>query len=200
MSPSAQICGSIAAMSPAVIAAIVIGFIVLIGLVGFAMYNSLVKARNMADESWSGVDVQLKRRRDLVPNLVSTVQAYAAHERDTFDAVTQARSAAEGAGNAAQGVPAENMLTAAITGLFGVAEAYPDLKASDNFLDLQRQLANVENNVAAARNIYNGNARSYNDKVQSFPSLLIAGPIGFKTREYFEAADNERGPVKVGFR
>jgi LemA protein len=182
-----------------VVAAVVVGVIVLIALTVFVLYNGLVRARNMTDESWSGVDVQLKRRRDLVPNLVSTVQAYAAHERQTFDAVTQARAAAEGAGSPAQGVPAENALTAAITGLFGVAEAYPDLKASTNFLDLQNQLTNIEDNVAAARSIYNGNARNYNDKVQAFPNMLVAGPLGFKTREYFEAAASERGPVAVGF-
>jgi LemA protein len=186
-------------MSSAAIIGIVVGVIVLLGLLVFAMYNGLVKARNMADESWSGVDVQLKRRRDLIPNLVSTVQAYATHERETFDAVTQARAAAEGAGNAAQGVPAENMLTAALTGLFGVAEAYPDLKASDNFIDLQNQLGNVEDNVVAARNIYNGNARNYNDKIQSFPQLLIAGGLGFKSREYVEATGAERERVDVSF-
>jgi LemA protein len=186
-------------MSPAAIIGIVIGAVVLIGLIVFVIYNGLVKARNMADESWSGVDVQLKRRRDLIPNLVSTVQAYATHERETFDAVTQARATAEGASNPAQGVPAENMLTAALTGLFGVAEAYPDLKASDNFIDLQNQLANVEDNVAAARNIYNGNARNYNDKVQSFPNMFVAGPLGFKAREYFEATGAERERVDVSF-
>lgn len=186
-------------MSGAVIAAIIVGLIILLGIIAFVIYNGLVRARNMADESWSGVDVQLKRRRDLIPNLVSTVQAYAAHERQTFDAVTQARAAAEGAGNAAQGVPAENMLTAALTGLFGVAEAYPDLKASQNFIDLQEQLSSVEENVAAARTIYNGNARSYNDKIQTFPNMLIAGPGGFKGREYFEATGADRERVNVSF-
>jgi LemA protein len=186
-------------MSSAAVIGIVVGVVVLLALIGFVLYNGLVKARNMADESWSGVDVQLKRRRDLIPNLVSTVQAYATHERETFDAVTSARAAAEGAGNAAQGVPAENMLTAALTGLFGVAEAYPDLKASENFLDLQNQLGDIEDNVAAARTIYNSNARSYNDKIQSVPSMFIAGPLGFKTREYFEATGAERQRVDVSF-
>jgi LemA protein len=186
-------------MSTAGVIGIVAGVIVLLGLIVLGLFNGLVKARNMADESWSGVDVQLKRRRDLIPNLVSTVQAYATHERTTFDAVTQARAAAEGAGNAAQGVPAENMLTAALTGLFGVAEAYPDLKANANFLDLQNQLTNIEDNVAAARSIYNGNARNYNDKVQSFPNNLVAGALGFKRREYFEADLSDIAPATVGF-
>jgi LemA protein len=186
-------------MDPAVLILIVVGAVVLIALIVLLLYNGLVRARNMVDESWSGVDVQLKRRRDLVPNLVSTVQAYATHEREVFDSVTAARAAAEGAGGVAQAVPAENMLTAAITGMMGIAEAYPELKASDNFLDLQNQLTDIENNVQASRQIFNGNARSYNDKVQSFPSLLVAGPLGFKKRDYFEATSAEEAPVKVGF-
>ena len=190
----------IADMSSQALAAIIIVGILFVATIVLVLYNGLIRARNMADESWSGVDVQLKRRRDLVPNLVQTVQGYADHERQTIEAVTAARALATGAaGAAAKAVPAENALTAALTGLFGVVENYPDLKASDNFLDLQKQLSEIENQVVAARNIYNGNARAYNDRVQTFPNTLIAGPFGFKKRAYFEAAAGERGVVTVGF-
>lgn len=184
-------------MLPAIV---VLAVLILLGLFFFVLYNGLVRARNMADEGWSGIEVQLKRRRDLIPNLVSTVQGYAAHERQTFDAVTQARANAEqAAGGPAQGVPAENVLTAAMTGLFGVAEAYPDLKASANFLQLQGELSSIEDNLAGARGIYNGNARNYNDKIQAFPAMLIASPLGFQAREYFEATKADYAPAKVNF-
>ncbi len=180
---------------------IIVFAIAFIGITILLIYNGLVKARNMTDESWSGVDVQLKRRRDLIPNLVTTVQGYAAHERQTLDAVTEARVVAEAAvvGGARQAVGAENALTRSLGGLFLVAEQYPDLKASQNFLQLQKELANIETNIAGARSIYNGNARNYNDKVQSFPALVVAGSLGFKTRPYFEATLAERTSVPVGF-
>lgn len=172
-----------------------------LGILVFALYNSLVKARNMTDESWSGIDVQLKRRRDLIPNLVTTVQAYAAHERQTFDSVTEARVIAEAAsvGGGSPAVKAENALTRSLGGLFMVAEQYPDLKASQNFIQLQQELANIETNIAGARSIFNGNARNYNDKIQAFPALLFAGTLGFKARAYFEATSIERAPAVVGF-
>lgn len=178
-------------------------FVVLavLAIAGFVIYNGLVKARNMTDESWSGIDVQLKRRRDLIPNLVTTVQGYAAHERQTLDSVTEARVVAEAAAVAEppQAVKAENMLTRALGGLFAVAEQYPDLKASQNFIQLQQELANIETNIAGSRSIYNGNARNYNDKIQSFPALLIAGSLGFRERPYFEATAAERAAAVVGF-
>lgn len=180
---------------------IIVFAIAFIGVTVLLTYNTLVKARNMVDESWSGVDVQLKRRRDLIPNLVSTVQAYAVHERQTFDSVTEARVVAEAAsvGTASQAVRAENALTRTLGGLFAVAEQYPDLKASQNFIQLQQELANIETNIAGARSIFNGNARDYNDKIQAFPALLIAGPLGFSDRPYFEATMAERNPIPVGF-
>jgi LemA protein len=177
-------------------------FCALIVLAGYVLgvYNGLVKARNETDEGWSGVDVQLKRRRDLIPNLVSTVQAYAAHEAQTLQAVTEARVVAEAASHAgvAQAAPAENRVTQSLRGLFAVAENYPQLKADRNFMQLQVTLVDIENNVAGARTIYNGNARLYNDKVQSFPANLMAPALGFKPRPYVEAAAGERAPVRVG--
>lgn len=175
--------------------------IALAGAFVLLTYNRLVRARNMTDESWSGVDVQLKRRRDLIPNLVSSVQAYAAHERQTLEAVTEARVVAEAAvaGGAGQAVKAENTLTRQLGGLFAVAEQYPDLKASENFLQLQNELSSIESNVAGARSIFNGNARSYNDKIQAFPALLIAGTLGFRERDYFAATNADRAVADVTF-
>lgn len=166
------------------------------------LYNRMVRERNMVDESWSGVDVQLKRRRDLIPNLVSTVQGYAAHEAQTLQALTEDRVIAESASHAGptQAAPAENRLTSSLRGLFAVAENYPQLKADKNFLQLQVELVNIENNVAGARAIYNGNARSYNDRLQTFPANTIAGPLGFKPRPYVEAAARERGVPGAEFR
>lgn len=179
----------------------IVFLVAFLGILVLLLYNGLVKARNMTDESWSGIDVQLKRRRDLIPNLVTTVQAYAAHERQTFDSVTEARVIAEAAavGGGSPAVKAENSLTRSLGGLFMVAEQYPDLKASQNFIQLQQELANIETNIVGARSIFNGNARNYNDKIQSFPALLIAGTLGFKDRAYFEATSIERTPAVVGF-
>lgn len=165
------------------------------------LYNSLVRARNMADESWSGVEVQLKRRRDLIPNLVETVKAYAAHEAQTLQEVTEDRVVAVSASHAgpAQAAPAENRLTQGLRNIFAVAESYPNLKADANFRQLSQELVNIENNVAGARAIYNGNARSYNDKSQSFPANAFAGTLGFKARPYVEAAAKERGVGRIDF-
>lgn len=164
-------------------------------------YNQMVKARNAADEAWSGIDVQLKRRRDLIPNLVQTVEGYAAHERETFERVLEARVIAEaaGVGGAKQAVPSENLLSATIGRLFAVAEQYPDLKASENFLQLQRELSSIENNIAGSRAIYNSNAREYNDRIQSFPVNLIAGTLGFDDLLYFETTLDEQAPRPVNF-
>ena len=164
-------------------------------------YNRMVKARNAADEAWSGIDVELRRRRELVPNLVQTVQGYAAHEQQTFDRVLEARVIADAAAVAGtkQAVPAENVLTATLGRLFAVAEQYPQLKASENFLQLQRELGIIENSIAGSRSIYNSNARDYNDRIQSFPVNLIAGPLGFNDRIYFEATMAERAAQTVSF-
>lgn len=165
------------------------------------LYNRAVKSRNMAEEAWSGVDVQLKRRRDLIPNLVATVQGYAAHEQQTLTNLTEDRVVAESAshGGPRTAAPAENRLTNSLRGLFAVVEKYPQLKADQNFLQLQRQLIDIENNVAGARAIYNSNARDYNDRIQSFPTNTFASTTGFKPCPYVEAAARERGVAQVVF-
>jgi LemA protein len=167
-----------------------------------AAYNRLVRLRNQADASWAQIDVQLKRRYDLIPNLVQTVQGYAAHERGTLDAVVAARGNAmnlsQGAGPA-QRAEAESMLSQALGRLIVVAEAYPDLKANQNFASLQIELANTEDKIAYARQFLNGAVQSYNNAVQTVPTNLIAGVSGFRSREFFQAAGEERGPVQVRF-
>ena len=159
-----------------------------------ALYNGLVQKRNRVDNAWAQIEVQLKRRHDLIPNLVETVKGYAAHERGTFEAVTQARAAASGAQGPAQAAAAEGILGQALGRLFAVAEAYPDLKASTNFLDLQQQLQDTENKIAVSRQVYNDTVLTFNNAIQVFPAVLIAGPFGFTRREFFEiedAADRE---------
>ena len=163
------------------------------------IYNRLVTLRNRVDNAWSQIDVQLKRRYDLIPNLVETVKGYAAHERETFEAVIQARSAAMSAqGVAAQG-EAENVLTGALKSLFALAEAYPDLKANQNFMMLQEELSGTESKIAYARQFYNDSVMTFNTSQQTFPSNLIAGVFGFKPREYFEIEEEAKEPVKVQF-
>jgi LemA protein len=176
----------------AVVAAVVIYAIV--------VFNSLVRTRQMANEAWSGIDVQLKRRSDLVPNLVDSVKGYAAHERGVLEQVTQLRAAAQAlpSGDVAARAQAEGALSAALRQLFAVAENYPDLKASANFLQLQQQLSDLENELQMARRYYNGTVRNLNVLVQSFPSNLIAGLAGFAPRDYFEVADaGERAAPQV---
>ncbi len=164
------------------------------------IYNGLVKMRNRTNEAWSDIDVQLKRRYDLIPNLVETVKGYAKHERELFEKVTKARTAAMGAETVKEQEQAENMLTGALKSLFAVAENYPDLKASQNFLELQRELSDTENKIQAARRFYNGNVRDFNTKIQSFPNNLIAGMLGFKIRDFFELEEEAaKEPVKVAF-
>jgi LemA protein len=181
--------------------AIVVVLVIVFAVYLWVIYNSLVKARNMTDESWAGVDIQLKRRRDLLPNLVATVQGYAAHEAETLQAVTEARVIADAAAQAGSNTAAlaENRVTHSLRGLFAVTENYPNLKADGNFLQLQVTLVDIENNVAGARAIYNSNARSYNDKIQSFPANLFASTLGFRSRPYVEAAARERAAAQVGF-
>jgi len=174
------------------VAAIVIVWIIM-------AYNSLVKLKNRAKEAWSDIDVQLKRRYDLIPNLVETVKGYAAHEKELFEKVTLARAAAMGAHGMKDKANAENMLSETLKSLFAVSENYPDLKASTNFLELQRELADTENKVQAARRFYNTNVRDLSIKVESFPSNVIASMFGFKQMELFEAEEGEKESVAVKF-
>ena len=162
-------------------------------------YNRLVKLRNRIANAWAQIDVQLKRRYDLIPNLVETVKGYAKHERETFDAVTQARANAINAQGVAAQAGAENMLTSTLKSLFAVAEAYPELKANQNFLALQEELTSTEGRIAYARQFYNDAVLQLNTKVQSFPSNVVANMFGFREHEYFEADDTSRGPVSVQF-
>jgi len=164
-----------------------------------AIFNGLVRLRNRVSEAWSDIDVQLKRRYDLIPNLINTVKGYAAHESGVFEKVTAARAAAMQAGTASDKAQAENMLTDTLKSLFAVAEAYPDLKANQNFLELQRELSDTENKIQAARRFYNGNVLELNNKIDMFPSNIIAGMFAFTKREFFEVADGEKAPVEVKF-
>src|SRR3989344_5326491 len=164
-------------------------------------FNRLVTLTNRAKEAWADIQVQLKRRYDLIPNLVETVKGYAAHESSAFENVTKARAAAMGATTAQEHAKTENMLTGALKSLFAVAEAYPDLKANQNFLELQRELSDTENKIQAARRFYNSNVKDMNTKVDSVPTNIIAGMFGFGKEEFFDLDETpaEREPVKVNF-
>lgn len=164
-----------------------------------AVYNGLIKLKNRVDEAWSDIDVQLKRRHDLIPNLVNTVKGYAAHERELFEKVTAARTAAMSAGTPAEKEKAENILSGTLKSLFAVAEAYPDLKANQNFLELQRELTDTEDKIMASRRFYNGNVRDFNTKIQVFPTNIIAGMLNFTKRDFFQAEEGEKEPVNVQF-
>ncbi|MDD5094043.1 MAG: LemA family protein [Dehalococcoidia bacterium] len=181
---------------------IVIGLVVLIGLFLIVMYNGLVRLRNQVKNAWAQIDVQLKRRHDLIPNLVETVKGYASHERGTFEAVTNARNmaqAAVGKGVAAQ-AKAEGELSGVLSRLLAVAEAYPDLKANQNFLALQEELTSTENKIAFSRQFYNDSVLGFNNKIQMFPSNIIAGTFGFKQGEFFQTeSPAEREVPKVSF-
>ena len=182
------------------IAAIVIVVIVVVVLAFFWFgYNSLVRNRNRVDNAWSQIDVQLKRRHDLIPNLVETVKGYAAHERGTFESVTNARANAINAQGPQQTAQAENMLTGALKSLFAVAEAYPDLKANQNFLQLQEELTATEDKVAYARQFYNDSVLTYNTRIQQFPTVLLAGMFHFEKRDFFDAEPGDTEPVQVQF-
>jgi LemA protein len=163
-------------------------------------YNGLVRLRNQLDNAWAQIDVQLKRRHDLIPNLVETVKGYATHERGTLEAVIQARNMAVNAKTVADRAQAENVLTGALKSLFAVAEAYPDLKANQNFMSLQEELTGTENKVAFSRQFYNDTVMSFNTQIQVFPSNLIANMFNFKSRDFFEVkAEEEREAPKVKF-
>jgi LemA protein len=179
---------------------IVVGLVLVLGLIYVLIRNSMIGSRNRVDESWSGIDVQLKRRHDLVPNLVETVKGYATHERETFEKVTQARANAMQASGPAAASAAEGLLNAALTDLRAVAEQYPDLRATENFQQLSRNLSELEDEIQASRRIYNSNVQAYNTKIQIFPNSMIASSGGFTAREFFEITNAaEREPVQVSF-
>ncbi len=181
---------------------IVLGVLAVIVLWAIVAYNKFVTLVNRAKEAWADIDVQLKRRYDLIPNLVETVKGYAKHESSAFENVTKARAAAMGAQGVAEKGKAENMLTDALKSIFAVAEAYPDLKANTNFLELQRELSDTENKIQSARRFYNTNVRDLAVALESFPSNIIGNMFGFKPREFFELGEGEeaaRQPVKVSF-
>lgn len=180
---------------PFILIAVVVLFIVFI----WATYNSLVTLKTRIAEALSGIDVQLKRRVDLIPNLVETVKGYASHEKAIFENVTKARSSLMKADTMEDKAAANNMLTGALKSLFAVAEAYPDLKASANFSDLQRQLEDTEDKIAYSRQFYNSNCLEYNTKLQTFPSNLVASQFGFAKADFFGATEEERKEVKVSF-
>ena len=178
---------------------VVLALVVLVGLLLVLTYNGLVRLRNRIEGAWAQIDVQLRRRYDLIPNLVETVKGYATHERETLEAVIAARNAAQQAHGVAEQAQAENVVTGALRQLFAVSEAYPDLKANEVFLNLQEELSGTEGRIAYARQYYNDAVQRYNTKIQSFPSMVVAGPLGFTEREYFEADEGSRGPVQVDF-
>jgi len=185
-------------MSITIIVLIILALLVL-WFIG--MFNGFVRLVNRTKEAWADIEVQLKRRYDLIPNLVATVKGYAAHESTAFEKVTQARAAAMGARTAGEHGKTEAVLGQAITGLFGIAEAYPDLKANVNFLELQRELSDTENKIQAARRFYNTNVRDLNTKIEMFPGNIFANIFNFKTMEFFDIPDDgvESKPVEVKF-
>lgn len=175
---------------------IIIAIVVVLAIVVIAIYNSLVTLRVRVDEAWSDITVQLKRRVDLIPNLVETVKGYAKHESGVFEEVTKARASVMSAKGVKETGQAENMLEGALKSLFAVAEAYPDLKASQNFVELQQELVDTEDKIQASRRFYNGGVRDLNTKIQTFPSNVIAGIFGFKNREFFELDAEEAAKVE----
>jgi len=181
---------------------VIIGIVVVVAIALASIYNGLVRSRNQVKNAWAQIDVQLKRRYDLIPNLVETVKGYASHERETLEAVTQARNLAQQVSNAGVGERAkvEGELSSALSRLLAVAEAYPDLKANQNFLALQEELTSTENKIGFSRQFYNDSVFRYNNKTQVFPSNIVAGMFGFKTAEFFETtAAIEREAPKVSF-
>jgi LemA protein len=186
-------------MTPTIL--IILGAVILIAIWVIAMYNGLVRGKNRTDESWSDIDVQLKRRYDLIPNLVETVKGYAAHEKTTLDEVITARNRAMSvtAGPSTAKAEAETQLAGALKSVFALSEAYPDLKANQNFLELQRELTDTEDKIQAARRFYNGNVRDFNTSLQVFPTNIINGMLNFKAYEFFQAAEDEKAPVQVKF-
>ncbi len=181
---------------------IIIGIIALLALIVMSMYNGLVRSKNRVDEAWSDIDVQLKRRHDLIPNLVETVKGYAAHEQVTLEKVIVARNAAMAAQSSQDPKAveqAENALSSTLKSIFALAESYPDLKANQNFLELQRDLTDTEDKIMASRRFYNTNVRDFNTKLQVFPTNIFGNMLGFKVYTFFEAAETEKEPVAVKF-
>src|SRR3954471_20593651 len=186
----------VAAMTWVIVLVVVL---VILAIAGVAIYNRLVRLRNRTENSWAQVDVQLRRRYDLIPNLVAAVKGYAAHERGTFEEVTQARTAAQQAQGVAQQAEAENVLTAAIGRLFAVAEAYPQLRATENFQQLQAQLAETEQNIAVSRQVYNDTVLTYDNALETVPTNIVAGLFSFSPRAYFETEAATREAPSVQF-
>src|ERR671910_2312442 len=178
---------------------IVIGVVALLVVGLILLYNRLVNLRNRVENAWAQVDVQLKRRYDLIPNLVETVKGYAAHERETFEAVTQARARAQQAQTPGETAAAEGILGAALGRLFAVAEAYPELQADENFRQLQDELAQTENRIAVSRQVYNDTVLTFNTAIQTVPGVLVAGPFGFPRKEFFELEGEAREAPRVTF-
>jgi LemA protein len=176
---------------------VLVVILVVLALVLVGLYNRLVRYRNRVDNAWAQVEVQLKRRWDLIPNLVETVKGYAAHERGVFEAVTEARTRAQQAQGPAESAQAEGILSQALGRLFAVAEAYPDLKATQNFQELQAQLSETEDKVAVSRQVYNDTVLTYHNAIQTFPGALLAGPFGFTKREFFEVEDEAQRAAPV---
>jgi len=182
-----------------IVLAVVVGAFLLFSLFLLATYNGLVRGRVRCREAWSGIDVQLKRRASLIPNLVETVKGYAAHEKTVLENVTRARAMLEQAGGAAQAAQADNVLTGALRSLFAVAENYPQLKANENFLALQQELSDIEEKVAFARQFYNRNVMDFNTRIEVFPNVIIANMFNFDPFEFFEAEEGAREDVQVSF-
>ena len=178
---------------------VLVVLIVLIGVYVAMTYNKLVSLRNQIENAWSQIDVQLKRRYDLIPNLVETVKGYASHERETLEAVISARNAGMNAQTMGEQAAAENQLTGALGSLFALSESYPDLKANQNFMQLQEELTGTEGRISYAREQYNNSVFGYNTRIQSFPANILAGMFSFTAREYFQAEDESRGPVNISF-
>jgi len=178
---------------------IVLGIVALLVVALILLYNRLVTLRNRVENAWAQVDVQLKRRYDLIPNLVETVKGYAAHERETFEAVTAARTRAQAAQGPVEQGAAEGILGQALGRLFAVAEAYPELQADENFRQLQDELAETENKIAVSRQVYNDTVLTYNTAIQTIPGLLVAGPFGFSRKDFFEVEDAAREAPRVAF-
>lgn len=180
---------------------IIIGVIIVIGIVVALIYNGLVRSKVRVDEAWSDITVQLKRRTDLIPNLVETVKGYAKHEKSVFEEVTKARTAIMDAKGVKDTAQADNMFEGALKSLFAVAEAYPDLKANENYKQLQEELVDTEDKIQASRRFYNGAVRDLNTKIQVFPTNIFAGMLGFSAREFFEVEDRKsiEEPVQVKF-
>lgn len=181
---------------------IVLGIVAVLAAWLIASYNGFIALVNRAKEAWSDIEVQMKRRYDLIPNLIETVKGYAKHETSAFETVSQARAAAMGASSMADHAQAENMLTGALKSIFAIAEAYPDLKANQNFLELQRELSDTENKIQASRRFYNTTVMALNTGLEQFPGNIVGGMFKFEKRDFFELAENEQAakdPVKVSF-